>query len=95
VPTGRRGDPSHMRRVNFGELRNDELRRISIPRTRVNKGKYWPGGGNASRTARNTSGPFFVRALWEVAAPEQSRRRAYASFADAIAMYHIRAGRTP
>jgi hypothetical protein len=26
VPTGRRGDPSHMRRVNFLELRYDEVR---------------------------------------------------------------------
>jgi hypothetical protein len=59
-----------------------------LPRTPVNKGKYGPGGGNARRTARNTSGPFFVSALWAVPAPEQSRRRAYASFSDAIAIHN-------
>jgi hypothetical protein len=36
--------------------------------------------------ARTCSGPFVVRALWAVLEPEQSRRRAFASFADAIAI---------
>src|SRR5829696_3084308 len=67
--------------ANFAELVKGEVQlpRIPIPRTPVNKGKYGPGGGNASRTARKCSGPFFVRALWAVPTPEQSRRRAYAS----------------
>jgi hypothetical protein len=37
VPRGRRGDPSHMRRVNFVELRKGEVRSAPSPR---------PGGPN-------------------------------------------------
>ena len=39
VPTGCRGDPSHLRRVNFLELRKAEVQllRIPLPRTPVNK----------------------------------------------------------
>jgi hypothetical protein len=37
VPTGRRGDPSHMRRVNFLELRKTEVQLRRIPHKRSSK----------------------------------------------------------
>jgi hypothetical protein len=65
VPTGRRGDPSHMRRENFVELRKAEvgLLRIPLPRTTVNNGKQRKGG------AANNALPLpTLSALWALRA---------------------------